>query len=40
MNLAQAFADSAQKNSAKIALCWGDREFTYAELLAQAQGVT
>jgi long-chain acyl-CoA synthetase len=40
MNLAAAFADTAQKNSTKIALCWGDREFTYAELLAQAQGVT
>ncbi|MFM2295415.1 MAG: hypothetical protein RLZZ350_1828 [Verrucomicrobiota bacterium] len=40
MNLAHAFATSAQKNSTQIALCWGDREFTYAELLAQAQGVT
>src|SRR5690242_9739543 len=32
MNLASAFAASAQKQSQKVALFWGDREYSYAEL--------
>ncbi|MCX6924936.1 MAG: long-chain-fatty-acid--CoA ligase [Verrucomicrobia bacterium] len=32
MNLAGAFAESVQKQSQKIALFWGDREYSYAEL--------
>ena len=35
MNLATAFAHSAEKNSAKTAIYWGDREYSYAELAAQ-----
>ncbi len=33
MNLAGAFAASVQKNSQKIALYWGEREYPYHELL-------
>ncbi|MCX6895304.1 MAG: long-chain fatty acid--CoA ligase [Verrucomicrobia bacterium] len=40
MNLAHAFAESARKQPEKIALCWGDREFPYAELHARARAVT
>jgi long-chain acyl-CoA synthetase len=36
MNLAGAFADSARKHPRKIALCWGEREYTYAELWEQS----
>ena len=39
MNLATAFAESARKRPEKIALCWGDRTFSYAELLASTDGV-
>ena len=39
MNLATAFAASAQKQPDKIALYWGDSEFTYAALLAQSGAV-
>ena len=39
MNLATAFAESAQKRPEKIALCWGDREISYAELHAQTLAV-
>jgi long-chain acyl-CoA synthetase len=36
MNLFTAFAASAQKHSAKIALFWGQREYSYNELLHQS----
>jgi len=36
MNLAGAFADSARKRPRKIALYWGEREYTYAELWEQS----
>jgi long-chain acyl-CoA synthetase len=36
MNLARAFADSAQRNPAKIALFWGDDEYSYGDLLAKS----
>ena len=36
MNLAAAFAASAQRQPEKIALYWGDKEFSYATLLAQS----
>ena len=39
MNLALAFAESALKQPQKTALCWGDREFSYAQLHAQALAV-
>ena len=39
MNLALAFAESARKQPQKIALCWGDREISYAALHAQAIAV-
>ena len=39
MNLALAFAESARKQPEKIALCWGDRAFPYAELHARALAV-
>ena len=39
MNLAAAFAASAQKQPDKIALYWGDSEFSYATLLAQSGAV-
>ena len=39
MNLAAAFNDSAQAQAAKTALCWGEREISYAELRTQAQTV-
>jgi long-chain acyl-CoA synthetase len=39
MNLVAAFAASAQKQPDKIALYWGDSEFTYATLLAQSGAV-
>ena len=32
MNLAGAFAESVQKNSDKIGLYWGEREYSYSEL--------
>ncbi len=39
MNLAAAFAATAQKHASRAALCWGEREFSFAELLAQSHGV-
>jgi long-chain acyl-CoA synthetase len=39
MNLAMAFAASAQKQPDKIALYWGESEFSYAALLAQSGAV-
>jgi long-chain acyl-CoA synthetase len=35
MNLASAFAESAQKHAEKNALYWGDRAYTYSELWSQ-----
>jgi long-chain acyl-CoA synthetase len=37
MNLASAFVSSAEKNSGKTAVFWGDTEFPYGQLLAQAR---
>ena len=39
MNLATAFAASAQKQPEKIALYWGESEFAYATLFAQSGAV-
>jgi len=39
MNLATAFAESAQKRPQKTALFWGESEFTYATFLGQSQAV-
>ena len=39
MNLATAFAASAKRLPDKVALYWGESEFTYANLLAQSQAV-
>ena len=39
MNLAIAFSDCAQKHAQKTAIFYGDREISYAELLAQSQKV-
>ena len=39
MNLATAFAASVKKRPDKIALFWGDSEFTYATLFAQSCAV-
>jgi len=36
MNLARAFADSAHKRPGKVALYWGERQYTYAELWEQS----
>jgi long-chain acyl-CoA synthetase len=36
MNLADAFADSVQKQPQKTALFWGDREYAYTELWHQS----
>ena len=35
MNLALAFAESVKKRPAKVALYWGEREYSYAELWSQ-----
>jgi long-chain acyl-CoA synthetase len=37
MNLATAFAESVQKHRHKVALFWGEQEFTYAELWSKSQ---
>jgi long-chain acyl-CoA synthetase len=37
MNLAGAFAQSVEAHSGKIALFWGEREYSYAELWRQSQ---
>ena len=39
MNLTSAFAASVEKRPGKVALCWGEREFTYADLLGQSCAV-
>lgn len=39
MNLANAFATSAQKRPDKVAMYWGDAEFTYATLLFRSAAV-
>jgi len=39
MNLVTAFAASVEKRPDKIALYWGENEFTYATLFAQSGGV-
>ncbi len=39
MNLAMAFAASAQKQPDKIALYWGESEFSYATLFGQCQAL-
>ncbi len=39
MNLATAFAASVEKRPGKIALYWGESEFTYATLFAQSRAV-
>ena len=36
MNLAGAFAESVHKQPQKIALFWGEREYSYAELWRQS----
>ena len=40
MNLATAFAASVEKRPDKIALYWGESEFSYATLSAQSRAVT
>ena len=37
MNLAEAFSNCAQKHAQKTAVFWGEREISYAEMLAQSQ---
>ena len=39
MNLATAFTNCAEKHAGKVAIFWGEREISYAELLAQSQSV-
>src|SRR4051812_12830207 len=39
MNLASAFAASVKKRPDKIALYWGEREYTYAELWDQTDWI-
>jgi long-chain acyl-CoA synthetase len=39
MNLAAAFSDCTQKNPQKTAIYWGEKEISYADLLAQSQKV-
>src|SRR5215472_2397796 len=39
MNLASAFAGSVRHNPAKIALYWGEREYSYQELWEQTLSV-
>jgi long-chain acyl-CoA synthetase len=40
MHLASAFADSAGKHAEKIALYWGEREYSYSQLWAQSELVS
>src|SRR6267142_123421 len=40
MNLASAFEESVQRHPEKIALFWGEREFSFAELWKQSQFVS
>jgi long-chain acyl-CoA synthetase len=39
MNLSRAFGVSAHEHPAKVAMFWGDREFSYADLWTQSVGV-
>ncbi len=39
MNLAGAFAASVEKRPDKVALCWGESEFTYADLFERSCAV-
>jgi len=39
MNLATAFSNSVQKHPQKIAMYFGDKEISYADILAQSQAV-
>ena len=39
MNLASAFAASANRHLDKIALFWGDQQFSYARILEQSGGM-
>jgi len=39
MNLTSAFAASVEKQPGKVALCWGESEFTYADLFGQSCAV-
>ncbi len=39
MNLATAFALSAEKHATKVAIFWGESETSYAALLAQSKKV-
>jgi long-chain acyl-CoA synthetase len=39
MNLASAFAASVEKRPGKVALCWGESEFTYTGLFEQSCAV-
>ena len=39
MNLATAFTNCAEKHAGKVAIFWGEREISYAKLLAQSQSV-
>ena len=36
MSLVSAFASSVQKHPDKVALFWGDREYSYTELWSQS----
>ncbi|MSU21235.1 MAG: long-chain fatty acid--CoA ligase [Pedosphaera sp.] len=40
MNLFLAFADSANKRLDKVAMYWGDAQFTYGQVLSQSQAVS
>src|SRR6476659_3786277 len=40
MNLAGVFAETVQKQGEKVALFWGDRTYSYAELWSQTLFVT
>jgi len=39
MNLAMAFVESANRDLRKTAIYWGDKEYSYAELLEQSARV-
>jgi len=39
MDLARAFSQSARRNPAKIALFWGDAEFSYGDLWSRSRAV-
>src|ERR1041385_6897248 len=39
MTLFNAFAAAAQKRADKIALCWGEQEFSYTDLLRHSEKI-